>query len=431
MSNGISGFFTNYQFLDFTKGIAQDQIELGKQPTETWAQIGNTLRRVCWNNTRTIFYTGLDITAYLAASALRSQGFCLPPLSAPPARPYHDDAQFLKCAVERGLWTWGPKKRAEMEEAIESCLSDEYNVFAVIGEFCLAYFYENNQGKKYIPSFLRASESLENNESFQTIGNRFAKLNSLDKRNILEALYNQKEPKHLSSAAKQVHRDIRALASKLQQGNKGYLEAFQAYSATQAQPSEVAGPQLSTPVRRMPVPPSIPPRAMPIPSAPPREMPIPSAPPGGPNPMAYQSPDMQMAETLAFVRRSLSLGCEELKRQIVSHERDGGYSSKHAVAGLMVIRALRDKLAGNPQTGVLTALERAHPRLVTRVVQAFAGLSASQFNKLIQGNVTPQKMIPSDFMPFYHDMQTLAETLLNDPVFDQVFAALKIDLLAS
>lgn len=439
MSEGIGSFFRNYQFLDFTKQVAQDQINLGKQPAETWGQIGNTLRLVCWNNTRNIFYTGLDVTTYLAVSILRSQGFCLPPLSAPPLRSYHDDAQFLKSAVERGLWKWNPQKKADVEEAIETCFSDEYNIFAMVGEFCLAYFYENDNGKKFVPSFLKASEPLENNESFHTVGKRFAKLGSVDQRNILEAIYTQKEPKNLSSKAKQVHRDIRALASKLQQGNKGYLGAFQAYTTTklghaayeipQSTSSQKgsAYPNLSakpvTPARPVPMP-SAPPRVMPQPSAPPRSMPIPSAPPGGPDPMAHHSTEIQMAEELAFVRRALS-GCEDLKRQITRNQ-----DCSWAVASLMVIQALRDKLARRSTSGCLPMLQMVNARAVDRVSAAFARLSEPQFKELIRNVITPTRTIPSGFMHFYHDFMDLSKALREDPIFEQVFGALKIDLIA-
>jgi len=449
--SGISNFFTNYHFLDFTKQVAQDQIDLNKQPTETWGQIGNTLRRVCWNNTRIGFYTAADVVTYATVSTFRSLGFCLPPLSAPPLRSYHDDAQFLKCAVERGLWTWNTQKKADVEEAIETCLSDEYNIFAMIGEFCLAYFYENDNGKKHEPSFLSASKPLKNHESFYTVHKRFAKLSSIDQRNILDAIYNQKEPKNLSAKAKQVHLDIRGLASIMQQGNKGYLEAFQAYAKTKLGHAAYETPQPATPPRApvyptfnarpftpprvMPTPsappyeavqPSAPRRPMPVPSAPRRPMPVPSAPPGGPDPMAYQSSEIQMAQELDFVRRALT-GCEELKRQIV---RSPAHDTNGKVAALMVVQALRDKLAGRSTNGCLAMLERTQPRSVERVSAAFTRLSAQQFKELTKSIVTPSLMIPTGFMPFYHDLLDLSETLKKEPMFDMVFSALKIDLIA-
>jgi hypothetical protein len=300
------GYLSNYQPFDMTKKLAAQTAQKNEEPVETWAQFNSIFYRICLNNAKSCVFTGADVITYLAVSALRHIGFCLPPLQFPQLSIPRDNVDFISNSIKRATWTWKNEEKKVLEMEIAEFLGEEYEIFQVVGEFSIAYAYESlkQRGKEiFIPNFLTTSEPLENDQTFNSVGKRFAKLNEKDQQNVLKSIYNQKE-EVLTGEAKAVYVDIRGLASKFSQGNEGYLKAFTAYN--KAKESE-KGPSLSTTassnqseVETVPLYPSLYPEG-PQPSAPPFEntydhtydqysnfvrnahQPLPSAPPLNPN----------------------------------------------------------------------------------------------------------------------------------------------------
>lgn len=229
--SGVSNFLRTYDFLHLTRSVNEAQIALHKEPNETWGDISSKFCNICWLNCESIAAVGLDVVTYLAVSTLRGCGLFLPQPPAPPAFPTpHDNVEFVQYAIERALWNWNPALRKEFEEGIDACLSDKWNVFQAIGEWSLAYSFENAEKSSYYkPTFLTISEPLENGESFRSVGQAFDRLKARDRTAILNALYKQEEAPSLNSSGKKVYQNIRALASKLHQGNQIYLSAFGEY----------------------------------------------------------------------------------------------------------------------------------------------------------------------------------------------------------
>ena len=436
-------FFTNYQFLDFSKEVAKNQIDLTTQPTETWAQIGTTLRKVCWNNTKAIGYVGVDISAYFAATALRSMGFCLPPLPAPPQTILpHDNAEFLLCSIERALWTWKPEDRAVIEEGISCSMSDEYNVFQVVGEFTIAYAFENqNKRGMYTPSFLTASESLENDQSFKTIGKRFGKLNIRDQRNILQAIYEQKEPKLLSASAKQVHSDMRALASKLHQGNEGYLKAFMSYNEAKeaAAPAPAATTRPATAPTRaaahpIPVYPITPATFAPNPARtafPPLHTTTQAFTPSAP-PLYTVSAEVEMAEKIRFLRESITTvpGAMELIKHITNRSVNSA-DRMSLVSKLAVVNAFQESSRATIPDLFWGLKSSTSREVFVSAALKFSTLSPTDFyqlrNSLINGTLPTNDRLNNQ----YWTILEFSRVLEQSPDFAKLFAALQIDLIAA
>jgi hypothetical protein len=229
--SGIFSAVRNYEFLNLTESVTKAQMAVYKKPAQTWTQIGSKFYNICWYNGEAIAAVGLDVAAYLAISTLRACGLFCPLPPAPPTFPTPlDNAAFVNYAIERALWNWDYTPRKELEEGIADSYSDKWNVFQVVGEVSLAYSLENSQKSSYYkPTFLTISEPLENGESFRSVGVAFDRLWQKDKTAILDAIYSQKEPASLSSAGKKVYQTIRALASKLHQGNTIFLNAYKEY----------------------------------------------------------------------------------------------------------------------------------------------------------------------------------------------------------
>ena len=234
--SGIANYIRNYHFLDFTKSVAEAELALCKKPDQTWTQIGSKFYNICWYNAKAIPTVGLDVITYLGVSALHGCNLFCPPPAAPPTFPSpHDNVQFIQYAIQRALWNWDPALKREMQEGLDDSLSDKWNIFQVVGEWSIAYLFENaHKSSFYMPTFLTNSESLANGESPRSVGTAFASLPQADRTAILEALYLQKDSPSLGSSAKKVYQNIRSLASKLQQGNRIYLDAYSGYARKKA-----------------------------------------------------------------------------------------------------------------------------------------------------------------------------------------------------
>ncbi len=227
----IGNFIRNYDYLNLTKSVTEEQTKLYEAPHETWAQMGSKLYHVCVCNTKAIAATGADTALFLFVSTMRSCGYFLKPLSAPDLPNAHDNVDYLGNAIERALFFWEPEKKELFKEGLSDGWSDEWNIYQAVGEWSLAHFYENKAAPGfYKPSFLSASEPLANDESFISVGRAFQGLSTGNKQAILKAIYKQEEPAALGGAARNVYLNLRGLASLLHQGNVGFLQAFKEYS---------------------------------------------------------------------------------------------------------------------------------------------------------------------------------------------------------
>lgn len=221
----------NYKFPDHSRAVLKEKATKCEQPITTWGDFGHVWADLFLCNAKSILALGQDVASYLFVSSLHKVGLFIPLPPAPPvfANP-HDNVEFIQNSIERALWNWDPALRSEMLEGIDDGLADKWNVYAVIGEWAMAYSLENGKNKDYYkPTFLTIAESTADGSTFQTIGIAFRKLSAKEQKLILDTIYRQDKLPSLTLAGKKVYQNIRAFASLLQQGNKNYLEAFGSY----------------------------------------------------------------------------------------------------------------------------------------------------------------------------------------------------------
>jgi len=248
-------FLRAYEFQGLTKGVTEAQAQVYKEPNETNQQMLKKAGKVAGYTAASIAAQCADPFLYMGVSGFRWMGFFNPLPPEPPKFPMpHDNAQFMDNAIERALFDWKPELQAEMREGLSDQLSEKWNIFQAVGEFCLAYSYENGVNSNYYkPTFLTVSEPLENGESYKSVGVDFSRLKQKEKALVLKAIYHQTEIGPVSAAGKKVYQDIRALASKMQQGNQGYLTAFkECMEKKEAAPAPTPAPALSSRVSAPP-----------------------------------------------------------------------------------------------------------------------------------------------------------------------------------
>jgi len=439
---GIGSVLRNYDFLDMTKSVTEAQMALYKKPNKTWAQIGNKFYNICWYNTEAVAFVGVDVVAYLAISTLRGCGFFLPLPPAPPTFPTPlDNVDFVKYAIQRALWNWDSSLRKEMEEGIADSLSDKWNVFQVVGEWSLVYSFENSKKSSYYkPTYLTISEPLENGESYRSVSIAFDRLRQSERTAILNAIYGQKEVPSLSSAGKKVYQNIRALASKLQQGNTIYLNAYSEYI------KQKAASVPSTPVL-ISSPPVVQPRDYAVePSAPPIEtVPLPSV-------------EIQMAEDVRFQHSALTdaIGAHDSVRlnkfiHSVVNDTSSPYgnwhssesmivrtpelSPKYFIARLSILRLFKEcyqknRLSNRPNYFPWNERIR-NGKTFREVGGAFAALSDGDFNQLQNAIMNPLYTPLNGFLKGkLVELSEFADMLHRNEGFLKIYEALRIDLLA-
>src|SRR5579872_329128 len=170
MVKEIGNFLRNYTFLSLTKSTMD---EVSKLPNRDWKQKGTSFGKV-------LFSVWAEIPTSIAVSGLRWAGCFNPPLPQPPSFPApHSNVEFMDVSVKRALWDWKPSLKAEMKEGIADSISEKWNVFQVVGEWCIANSFEHPNYFK--PSFLTASEPLENGTMFRDLTLTFSKLKQKDK----------------------------------------------------------------------------------------------------------------------------------------------------------------------------------------------------------------------------------------------------------
>jgi len=392
--SGIGHFLRTYEFLNLTKSVTEAQLALYKEPNKTWSQIGGKLYSISWLNGLSIAAVGADVAAYLAVSTLRSVGLFRPAPPKPPVFPSpHDNVEFLDYAIRRALWNWEPLQKKEMEEAIDASYPE---AFQTLGEWSFAYSLEHREkGSYYRPTFLTVSETLENGASFRSVLNDFGKLWKSEQQAILNALYSQTQPSSLGGNAKKVYSDIRAIASKLHQGNQNFLSAYSKYAEGKA----AAQP------------------------------PAPSAPP-----FQERSFERQMAEDVAFLREAI----QELPRAAAGALRSEALRGrgKETIAALAVLRGF--KTAYQEQSGELPSffpLDAQLPggRSVRSAGIAFASLNDRDFLRLQEAAATPYlaHSLPPSLKSRLDDTMAVARLLASSPGFIRACEALQIDLLAT
>ncbi len=401
--SGTINFLRNYQFLNLTKSVTEAQMCLYKEPPKTWSDVGNKLFHISCYNGLSVATVGADVATYLAISTLRRAGFFLPLPPAPPVFPTpHDSVQFIDCAVKRALWDWDPAVREELEEGIECSLSDKWNVFQVVGEWSLAYSLENgDKGSYYKPNFLTISEPLERGESFRSVSLAFASLWQKDKKKILNALYHQTGTPSLGYKAAKIYKDIRALASKLHQGNQMFLAAFNGY-VTQKEQAPIARPVSSAP-------------------AAPYYPVLPSAPVFS---LANRNVEVTMARDVKFLRSAL---------MDAPYQQQG--ISPELLARFTMLRgfkqAFQEKNAETPAFLPWNVSLR-NGKHFRSAGQEFAFLSESEYTRLRNaiGNALLVRSLTPALQEKLRAVDEFAAHLARNADFLKVYDALRIDLLA-
>ncbi len=255
-------FWRNYQYGDIFRDAFKQTLENyhPSKGTPTWYQMAGSLIALA----PTI---GQDFGASCAVSLARRLGYLVRPLPMPDNPRPQDNVEFLCYAEQRALHLWAKGERSLIEEGLDDGISDEYEIYSVLAEWAIATYYEQAKKGIYKPTFVASSEALENDPtvSVMTTLSRYQALNEDDQNAVLEALYLQKSPhkegEPLHGKAKDVYRDIRALASLFHQGNPGFLAAMTTYFKARENYLKTApAPQ---PVRAAPKP------VAPKPSAPP------------------------------------------------------------------------------------------------------------------------------------------------------------------
>lgn len=235
-------FWTNYQYGDLFRHAFKETLENyhPSKGTPTWYQMAGSLIALA----PTI---GQDFGASCAVSLARRLGYLVPPLPMPELKRPQDNAEFLCYAEQRALHLWTKGERTLIEAGLDDGISDEYEIYSVVAEWSIATYYEqappvkNKPGYEqtkmgiYKPTFISSSEALESDPTVtvMTTLSRYQDLSKTDQNSILEAIYLQKTPhtdgELLQGKAKEVYRDMRALASLFHQGNPGFLAAIQTY----------------------------------------------------------------------------------------------------------------------------------------------------------------------------------------------------------
>jgi hypothetical protein len=433
--SGIGSFLERYEFLNLTKSVTESQMSLYKKPNETWSQIGNKLYHISLYNGLSIGAVGADVAVYLAVSTLRSMGLFCPPPPPPPVFPFpQDNAEFIDCAIKRALWDWDLWARKEIEEGIESSLSEKWNVFAVVGEWSLGFSLENMaRGSYFKPTFLTISEQLENGASFRSVCTDFAKLWQSEKQAILKALYTQEAPPALGFRAKKVYQDIRALASKLHHGNQNYLTAHAEYLKRKSSPpsSPTQAPRVNSGVHFQP-------RAyasvIPSPVSPKVDAtlgaPVPSAPP----PLTERDLEEEMALGVAFLRRAVTglPNSRRLRSDILSDEThpSSPASPKILSARLALLQAfsLENRPSFLPWNQILE-----NGKTFRQALQDAAVLTKSDSLKLQGALVDPwrSRNLSAPLKERLQDLNEFGKILAKSKDFLKVYEALRIDLLAT
>jgi len=399
---GIGNFLRNYEFLNLTKSVTESQMALYKEPHKTWSQVGSKLWNISCYNGLSVAAVGADVATYLFVSTLRGVGlFCPPPPQPPVFSAPHDNVQFIDQAIRRALWDWELSARKQMEEGIESSFSERWNVFQVVGEWSIAYCFENeSKSSLFKPTFLTISEPLENGASFVSVLKDFGKLWQKEKKTILEAIYHQSPPPSLGSKANLVYQNIRALASKLHQGNQNYLTAYSGYVAQKDQPPPYSPPPASSSGSSVPSAPSLPQRNI----------------------------EREMAENVSYLRRSF----QNLPRFVSEILSDRTGSPKNGLAPLVVLQAFQDRLAGIP--GFLPWNDRiANGKAFRTAEMEFNSLSARDFEKLREAVLQPWRRsgLSDSHKERLDEVNEFGRILARNPEFGRAYDALRIDLLAT
>lgn len=415
---GIANFLRNYEFLNFHKSVNEAQAAVYKLPSETWGQIGNKFYNTCWHNGTAIAAIGADVGMYLTVSALRTCGLFRPLPPSPPTFPTpYDNVQFIQYAIERALWNWDLSAQKEIREEIESSFGEKWNVFQVVGEWSIAYSFENaNKSDYYKPTFLTISEPLENGHCYQSIMKEFHRLWAKDQKAILEALYTQTPPASLSYWGKPVYQDIRSLASKFHQGNANYLNAFSEYTKMQERPVPSAPPLAA--LRSV----------APTPSAPPlsalRAMNINEAP---------------ILKNVEFLRNACLNGQQNLpalqKNQLVRFiTTDQTRSAPTFVAQLCMLRVFREGYRHNHFHEVPNFISYdaalQNGKGMRSAGMDFAVLNDQDFLLLEERIHGKSVFLPVHLQMRLAELSEFAALLQNNREFLQAFEALRIDLLA-
>ncbi len=244
MGKEIGNFLRSYEFMGLTKLVNESQAQIYKQSNETYGKMCGKAAKNAGFSGLSFAALGADMALMPCISAIRSLGFFNPLPPQPPAFPTpHNNAEFMDVSIDRALWDWKPELKNEMNEGISDGLSDKWNVYQVVGEWCLANSFDHPTF--YKPTFLTVSEPLENGESFRSVGTAFSRLKQKDKTAIFDAVYHQTDiAKSISANGKKVYQDLRALASKLTQGNEAFLTAFKETmnKRAAAEPAPVTAP---------------------------------------------------------------------------------------------------------------------------------------------------------------------------------------------
>ena len=416
---GIGSFLRNYEFLNLTKSVTESQLALYKEPNKTWAEIGNKLCLISWYNSLSIAAVGADVTTYLAVSTLRSIGLFCPLPPQPPIFPSpYDNVQFIDDAIKRAFWDWDYSVRKELEEGIESNFSEKWNVYQVVGEWSFAYSLENGERSSYFkPTFLTISEPLENGASFRSIETDFRKLWQSEKKAILNALYHQTEPPSLGYKAKKVYQDIRALASKLHQGNLNYLTAFSGYVSkkdSEAVPIVSSLPTASSSASVYSVAPSAPPRSL-----------------------LEQDVEMQMASNVAFLKAAF-LEAPQNQRALIKSDilNDKTASSdigitKYRIARLALLYPFENpskRPAFFPWNQV-----SSNGKTLRQIAQDFGDLETRDFVELREAVLSSQResWLDVSLREKLKDLNKCGISLAQNKDFVTVYDALRIDLLVA
>lgn len=431
-------FLRNYEFLNFTKSVTEAQMALYKTPNQTWSQIGNKFYNVCWYNCKAIGMVGIDVLTYLAVSTLRNCGLCCPLPPPPPTFPIpHDNVEFIRYSIQRALWDWEPNDRKELEEGIEECLSDKWNVYQVVGEWSIAFSLENaHKASFYKPSFITVSEALEHGETCRTVANEFARLRQKEKTIILNALYHQEAPPSLSSSAKKVYQDIRALASKFQQGNQNYLNAFSEYVKQKSTDSISASTSTIPLQSRVALPSSVEPSA--------------------PLEPALYSRELQLANNIATARltlrdavQTLSPSRKKLIIQSILRNQSLPFISwsdpqfltttepdaypKFFIAKLAFLRFFRDHYQRSEIPSFISSYQRVNNgRTIGEIDQSFASsMEPHDFIQLQNAIVNPNSVqLNSTNQRRLAELCACAELIQQNDDFTKVYDGLRLDLEA-
>gem|GEM_PF-1447677 len=445
----LSDSWREYKFLDLTRdAIKNVQGELAKPDVTIGSLIlqgGKTMGAVIG-----------DCCANPLISGLRQLGFCMPLPPEPPTFPSaHNNVQFMKNSIERALWDWPSEKRTEMLEGISDGLLENRNVFQIAGEWSLLFSYDNrDKPNYYVPTYLRVSEPLANQESFASVGNRFVNLRNKDKAAIRDAVYHQKENiGQISEEGKRVYQDIRGLASLMTQGNAGFMNSYKEYvqlaeEASPALPSALAGRVASVPQAVVNVPRPVNPYPVQRESQP-YSYAQPSAPAFEPE---TGNDEAKILQDLNFMRTSFLQGIKWLAPQekerisdLVKKDAASGSSRgnpspesspKYLVARLALLHFFKTafKERGSlsvPEFFWIRALNESG-KSIHEVGQTYASFDENQYVKIQQTILNPMLVAKLDptTRKRLSELNEFAEIVSKNQSFLSLYTKLQIDLVA-